>query len=46
LTKELAHLRQRLNDKDTAALLEWLAAGKKARDEWVANRYRKKVLPP
>lgn len=46
LVAELNRLRQRLDDSDFEALRQWLAAGKKARDEWIANRYRKKVLPP
>lgn len=46
LLKELTGLRDRLDQEDEKALLEWLAAGKRARDEWIATRYRKKVLPP
>jgi prephenate dehydrogenase len=46
LTAELSRLRTRLAADDAAALREWLAAGKQARDEWIATRYRKKVLPP
>ncbi len=46
LVTELQRLRQRLDDDDATALQAWLAAGKNARDEWIANRYRKKVLPP
>jgi prephenate dehydrogenase len=46
LVAELNRLRQRLDDDDAEALRAWLAAGKEARDEWIANRYRKKVLPP
>lgn len=46
LVAELTRLRERLNDDDAEALQKWLATGKQARDEWIANRYRKKVLPP
>ncbi len=46
LTAELKQLRKRLNDDDADALHKWLAAGKSNRDEWIVNRYRKKVLPP
>ncbi len=46
LVAELNRLRDRLDHEDSEALRQWLAAGKQARDEWVANRYRKKVLPP
>ena len=46
LVAELKRLRQRLDRDDADALRAWLTAGKQARDEWVANRYRKKVLPP
>jgi prephenate dehydrogenase len=46
LVAELNCLRDRLDHEDSEALRQWLAAGKRARDEWIANRYRKKVLPP
>jgi prephenate dehydrogenase len=46
LAAELNRLRERLDHDDADALRTWLAAGKQARDEWIANRYRKKVLPP
>jgi prephenate dehydrogenase len=46
LVAELNRLRQRLDNDDSEALRAWLAAGKQARDEWIATRYRKKVLPP
>jgi len=46
LMAELEKLRRRLDQEDSDALRAWLAAGKQTRDEWVAHRYRKKVLPP
>lgn len=46
LMTELTRLRNRLDKDETAAIEKWLTVGKEARDEWVANRYRKKVLPP
>lgn len=46
LVGELNRLRQRLSRDDAKALQRWLAAGKQARDQWIATRYRKKVLPP
>ncbi|MBI4579449.1 MAG: prephenate dehydrogenase [Planctomycetes bacterium] len=46
LIGELRCLRDRLEGDEARAVQRWLAAGKEARDEWVANRYRKKVLPP
>jgi cyclohexadieny/prephenate dehydrogenase len=46
LMAELARLRQRLEKDDTRRLHQWLDAGKQARDEWVRERYNKKVLPP
>lgn len=46
LVAELNRLRDRLDRQDSEAIRAWLAAGKQARDEWIATRYRKKVLPP
>lgn len=46
LIAELNRLREQLTDEDGEALCDWLTAGKQARDEWILNRYRKKVLPP
>lgn len=45
LVAELSRLRDRLDCQDDDAVRQWLATGKRARDEWIA-RYRKKVLPP
>ena len=42
----IARLRERLNADDHDAILEWLTTGKRARDQWITQRYRKKVLPP
>lgn len=46
LVKELSLLRRHLDKGDTAKLQDWLAAAKLARDAWISERYRKKVLPP
>jgi prephenate dehydrogenase len=46
LVAELNRLRDRLDRQDSDAIRQWLATGKQARDEWIATRYRKKVLPP
>ncbi|HOA75099.1 MAG TPA: prephenate dehydrogenase [Phycisphaerae bacterium] len=46
LVAELNRLRSKLDRDDADALRQWLAAGKQVRDEWIALRYRKKVLPP
>lgn len=46
LVAELNRLRDRLDHDDADALRDWLATGKQGRDEWIASRYRKKVLPP
>jgi prephenate dehydrogenase len=46
LMKELSQLRGRISRDDARALERWLSEGKTARDQWVARRYRKKVLTP
>lgn len=46
LIAELTRLRARLHRDDAQAILTWLEKGKTARDEWIAERYRKKTLPP
>lgn len=46
LIAELTSLRQKLDRDEARAVVEWLTAGQKARDEWISRRYRKKVLPP
>jgi len=46
LIDELKRFRGYLNRKDMHALLKWLNARKRTRDRWVAQRYRKQVLPP
>jgi len=47
LITELTKLRGRLERDDEKAIHDWLEAGKNARDQWIAKRYKqKKVLPP
>ncbi len=46
LMGELTRFRDRLSRNDTEAILQWLSHAKQARDQWLAERYRRKVLPP
>ncbi len=46
LMGELNRFRDRLSRNDTEAILQWLSHAKQARDQWLAERYRRKVLPP
>ncbi len=46
LIGELRTVRSHLTRDDEAELTEWLDAGRKARDRWLARRYRKQELPP
>ena len=46
LTRELNRLSRHVERDDAAAIYRWLDESKKTRDQWVARRYKKKVLPP
>lgn len=46
LIGELSRFRDRLDREDGDAIFDWLAAAKKARDQWISRGYRKRVLPP
>lgn len=46
LIAELARFRKLLERDDEAGLHAWLERSKQVRDRWVAQRYRKQVLPP
>ena len=46
LTAELGRLRERLERDDARSVERWLSAAKATRDQWIAGKYRKKVLPP
>ncbi|NLX14044.1 MAG: prephenate dehydrogenase/arogenate dehydrogenase family protein [Phycisphaerales bacterium] len=45
LMGELNRFRDRLSNGDTEAILQWLSHSKQARDQWLTERYRRKVLP-
>lgn len=44
LVAELTRFRDRLEREDLKAIEKWLAGGKDARDQWITERFRKKVL--
>lgn len=46
LTAELGRLRERLERDDARSVERWLTTAKATRDQWIAGKYRKKVLPP
>lgn len=46
LIDELSRFRGHLKNDDVDQLMKWLASSKKTRDQWVAQRYKKQVLPP
>lgn len=46
LVRELQRFRRRLDRDDARAIHQWLTANKLARDRWIENRYRSKVISP
>jgi prephenate dehydrogenase len=46
MIEEMTTFRQKLDRDDAEGILKWLTASQEARDEWIARRYKKKVLPP